>query len=162
MEWASRTLYDSRIGVDFNQIYFPNEVGTLKDFRGKKMNKSLFRIVSSEFGQNDVGCGDYFKYTLKLDLVKADNKGDKPSYPYLLDGSISTLAFISNMEINPLSLEYGPVESLHEREVYGFISRDWESGWKSIWKNRWKGKRHVENGRGIIEAIALKPKESNE
>jgi hypothetical protein len=162
MGWTSRTLYDSRIGVDFNQIYFPKEVGTLKEFGKKKMNKSLFRIVNSEFGQNDVGCGDYFKYTLKLDLVKAENKGDKPSYPYLLNGSIPVLAFIANIGIDPRDLEYGPVESLHEREVYGFISRDWKSGWKSIWKNRWKSKKHVENGRSIIEGIALKPKESNE
>lgn len=147
MGWTSRTLYDRRIGVDLNQIYFPKEVGTLKDFRGKKMDKSLFRIVNSEFGWNDIDCGEYFKYTLKLDLVKADNKKDKPSYPYLLNGSIPVLAFIANMGIDPRDLEYGALKVLHEKEVYGFI------------RQNTKFRKYAENGEGIIEGISLKQKE---
>lgn len=149
MGWESRTLYDTRKGVDFNQIYFPKEVGTIGDSRLKKMNKSLFRIVNSEFGWNDIDCGDYFRYTLKLDLVKADNKETTPNYPYLLNGSIPVLAFTANMGIDPRDLRYGPVESLHGREIYGFVSKNL--------KRRLNKRKYSEKVMGIIEAIALKP-----
>jgi hypothetical protein len=156
MGWTTSAIYDSRIGVDYSQVYFPKRVGSKKDLP-KRTEKSLFRIVNSEFGWNDVGCGDYFKYTLKLDLVKAENKNDEPHYPFLFDGMGPVLGFLVNIgatmdpKKDPRHWEYGPLEWLHGKEVYGYMLRE---------KELKKRKKYAEYGAGaragVIEAIALK------
>ena len=141
MEFTSRTLYDSRKPLDFDQVFFPKKVGSKKDLsRGTR--KSLLRIVNSEFGWADVG--DYFKYTLKLDLAEAKNSEDKPSYPYLLDESGSVLGFIANMGMDPLDLKYGKVEELVGKEIIGYM---------------YSGKKRMgysQHGSNIIEGIGIK------
>jgi len=104
-----------------NRVYFPDKVGSEKDIPSG-MEKSSFRIVKNQFIEMEFGSKS--AYILMLDLIRAENKEDKPFYVYALKGVELISNFLSDSGIDLHKAKNGPIEELVGKEVIGFVPRE--------------------------------------
>jgi hypothetical protein len=103
-----------------NRVFFPDRVGDEKDIP-QNLDKSSFRIVKNNFV--DMELDSRSVYLLMLDLVRTENKGDRPIYVYALKSIQPIYQFLCDNEIDLRKAKNGPIEELVGKEVIGFTPK---------------------------------------
>jgi hypothetical protein len=100
-----------------SRVFFPDRVGDEKDIP-PRMDESLFRIIKNQFV--DIKFDSKSSYMLIMDLVRAENMGDRPNYVYALNGIQPIYQFLCDNDIDLRMAKNGPIEELVGKEVIGF------------------------------------------